>query len=196
LLRFRGAVALVVVLFVACIGDDPTIPVTRITPKPGSASRPPTQPQGPSRFRVEMEAKGSARRLLVRAVADLKRIRFWDDLTSHLYVLRIDSRVGRLNVPRDGHLADAYYTGTIDDRGAGELCDVMFFSTAITDDLARWRDFWATGRIAEPPPSLGNFYVSLLAHELAHCRHGPRGEPEAVSWEKRTREALRNAGIT
>jgi hypothetical protein len=138
-----------------------------------------------------MEAKGSARPLLIQAVADLKRIGFWDDLTAHLYVLRIDSRVGRLNVPRDGHLADAYYTGAIDDRGAGELCDVMFFSTAISDDLERWNGFWDAGRIAEPPPSLQDFYASLLAHELAHCRHGPRGEPEAVRWEQRAREALR-----
>jgi hypothetical protein len=141
-----------------------------------------------------MEAKGSARPLLIDAVAALKRIGFWDDLTAHLYVLRIDSRVGRLNVPRDGHLADAYYTGTIDRRGAGELCDVMFFSTAITDDLERWSGFWATGRIAEPPPSVGDFYASLLAHELAHCRHGPRGEPEAIGWERRTRDALRARG--
>ena len=178
-------------LLPSCIGDDPTIPVTRITPERGSAERPPTQATGPSRFRVEMEAKGRARPLLIRAVADLKRIGFWGDLTSHLYVLRIDSRVGRLNVPRDGHLADAYYTGTIDRRGAGELCDVMFFSTAVSDDLARWRGFWAAGRIAEPPPSVRHFYASLLAHELAHCRHGARGEPEAIRWERRARDALR-----
>jgi hypothetical protein len=192
LFRLHGAVALALCLLpVACIADDPTIPVTRITSTPGSAERPPTEPRGPSRFRVEMEAKGGARPFLIRAEADLKRIGFWNDLTNHLYVLRIDSRVGRLNVPRDGHLADAYYTGTIDDRGAGELCDVMFFSTAITDDLERWRGFWAAGRIAEPPPSLQAFYSSLLAHELAHCRHGPRGEPEAVGWERRARDALR-----
>jgi hypothetical protein len=187
----RAAVLLACLLLASCIADDPTLPVTRITPAPGSASRPPTEPRGPSRFRVEMEAKGSARPLLVRAVAELKRIRLWNELTSHLYVLRVDSRVGRLNVPRDGHLADAYYTGTIDARGAGELCDVMFFSTAVTDDLARWRGFWAAGRIAEEPPTLGDFYTSLLAHELAHCRHGPRGEPEAVSWERRVRSLLR-----
>ncbi|MDQ3941100.1 MAG: hypothetical protein M3238_07110, partial [Actinomycetota bacterium] len=129
--------------------------------------------------------------LLTTAIEDVKAIGFWDELTAHLYLVKIDSRRGRLNVPTDGHLADTYYTGVIDERGAGPLCDVMFFPTAVADDLVRWRDYFADGRIAEAPPSLGDFYASLLAHELAHCGTGPRGEPVARAWERRARAALR-----
>lgn len=142
---------------------------------------------------MQLEAIGYARPLLRRAIEDVKRIGFWNDLTRHLYLINIDSRLGTLNVPPDGHLADAYYTGTIDERGAGALCDIMFFPTAVTQDLSRWRLFYSQGRIAEPPPTLQDFYASLVAHELAHCRPGPRGEPVARSWERRARDALRTS---
>lgn len=160
---------------------DPTGPAT-------PAARPTTRPKrGPV---VKLEAVGYARPLLRQGIGDLKRIGFWDDLTAHLYLINLDSRFGRLNVPKDGHLADAYFTGTIDAGGAGALCDVMFFPTAIRDDLRRWRLYYSQGRIAEVPPSLEVFYSSLIAHELAHCSLGARGEPAAQAWERRTRDAL------
>jgi hypothetical protein len=119
----------------------------------------------------------------------------WDKLTEHLYVIELDSRSGGANVPEDGHLADAYYTGIIDDGGGGPVCDVMFFPTAVAADLARWRDYFARGLAAEAPPSVRVFYGSLVAHELAHCKPGPRGEDVAMAWEERVRDALMFGGI-
>ena len=173
----------------ACPADPAPAPRVDSTPVHTPAARPTTAPKkGPI---VKLEAIGYARPLVRNGIADLKRIGFWDDLTRHLYLINLDSRLGRLNVPRDGHLADAYFTGTIDKRGAGALCDVMFFPTAIGDDLRRWRLLYSQGRIAEAPPSLQDFYTSLIAHELAHCSLGARGEPAAQAWERRTRDALR-----
>jgi hypothetical protein len=100
-------------------------------------------------------------------------------------VIELGSRLGRENIPRDGHLADAYVTGLVEKRGAGALCDIMFFPTAVTDDLARWRSYHANGYIEDPPPTLRQFWVGLLAHELGHCVEGPRGEKVAEMWERR-----------
>lgn len=142
-----------------------------------------------------IEAVGPAAARLRTAAIDLKDAGLWGRLTDHLYEIELDSRSGGANVPEDGHLADAYFTGTIDRRGGGPVCDVMFFPTAVAADLARWRDYYARGLVAEPPPSLRAFYGSLVAHELAHCRPGPRGEPVALAWEERARNALTAAGI-
>jgi len=142
-----------------------------------------------------IESAGRTRELLGTAVKDLKALGLWMPLTRHLYEIELDSRSGRANVPDDGHLADAYFTGVIDSRGAGPVCDVMFFPSAVVDDLARWRQFYGAGLLAEAPPSLRAFYGSLVAHELAHCLPGPRGEAVATSWEKRALGLLRAAGI-
>ena len=129
------------------------------------------------------------------AVRDLKRVGVWRPLTDHLYEIELDSRSGSSNVPDDGHLADAYFTGVVAERGAGPVCDGMFFPSAVTSDLARWRQFFAAGAMAEPPPTLREFYGSLLAHELAHCADGPRGEAVAQAWERRALARLRVANI-
>ena len=142
-----------------------------------------------------VESSGPARALLQTAVRDLKTIDMWDRLTAHLYRVELDSRPGTSNVPEDGHLADAYFTGVIEGRGGGEVCDVMFFPAAVLADLARWQSYYAGGLVAEPPPTLRQFYGSLVAHELAHCRPGPRGEDIARAWENRALEALRAANI-
>jgi hypothetical protein len=133
--------------------------------------------------------------LIRRAVEDVRAIGFWRELTGHLYVVELDSRPGRANVPPDGHLADAYYTGVVDRRGAGGLCDVMFFPTAIDDDLLRWRTYHSQGLLPEEPPTMRRFWASLLAHELAHCGRGRRGEAYARDWEQRARDSLEEAGI-
>lgn len=126
---------------------------------------------------------------------DLKTVDLWPRLADHLYVIELDSRLGRANVPEDGHLADAYFTGIVDASGGGAVCDVMFFPTAVADDLARWQDYHSRGLTAAAPPSLRAFYGSLVAHELAHCRRGPRGETVARAWEERARDALVAAGL-
>ena len=141
-----------------------------------------------------VEAAAPARALLEAAVADLKSIDLWHRLTDHLYLIELDSRPGGANVPEDGHLADAYFTGFVDDGGGGAVCDVMFFPSAVAADLARWREYYSQGLLAEEPPSRRVFYGSLLAHELAHCLPGPRGESVARAWEERARDALRTAG--
>jgi hypothetical protein len=135
--------------------------------------------------RVENNAFGSSARFVRRAVRDLKRLDLWGPLTDHLYAIEVGSRLGRDDVPRDGHLADAYITGLVEEQGAGALCDIMFFPTAITDDLARWRTYHANGYLEAPPPSLREFWAALLAHELGHCMEGPRGEHVAERWERR-----------
>lgn len=140
---------------------------------------------------VVIEAFGPVRERLLAAVADLKAIDYWRRLTDHLYRVELDSRHGTANVPEDDHLADAYFTGIVEDGRGGAVCDVMFFASAISTDLARWRDYYARGLLADPAPTLRQFYASLLAHELAHCRRGPRGEDVAQAWERRALEALR-----
>lgn len=137
-----------------------------------------------------IEATGVIRDRLQTAISDLKRIQVWSKLADRLYAIELDSRSGIANMPEDGHLADAYYTGILDGGGGGTVCDVMFFPSAVTADLARWRDYYARGLSADLPPTIRAFYGSLVAHELAHCRPGPRGEDVARAWEDRVRDAL------
>ena len=166
--------------------------------RPRVQSRPTTSPAPEPTVRgrfVVIEAVGPVRERLETAIDDLKAVDMWDRLTEHLYRVELDSRHGTANVPEDGHLADAYFTGIVVGGGGGEaggeVCDVMFFPSAITADLARWRSYYAQGAIADPAPTLRQFYGSLLAHELAHCRRGPRGESVAQAWERRALDALR-----
>lgn len=142
-----------------------------------------------------LEATGPTRARLETAISDLKEIHVWSKLTDHLYAIELDSRSGIANVPEDDHLADAYYTGILDGGGGGTVCDVMFFPSAITADLARWRDYYARGLAADVPPTVRAFYGSLVAHELAHCKPGPRDETVARAWEDRVRDALGSIGI-
>lgn len=142
-----------------------------------------------------IEAAGAMRHRLAQAIRDLKTVDLWARLAAHLYRIELDSRHGTANVPEDGHLADAYYTGIVEGRRGGEVCDVMFFSSAVAADLERWSAYYRSGLIATPAPTMREFYGSLLAHELAHCRRGPRGEAVARAWERRALEALRAANI-
>jgi hypothetical protein len=179
------ALAAVLVLL-ACAPDEPP---------PASDSRRQGRQQSEKRIkerrrtrigvRVRNDAFGPSVRFVGRAVRDLKRLDLWGPLTDHLYVIEVGSRLGRDNIPRDGHLADAYITGLVEEEGAGALCDIMFYPTAITDDLARWRTYHAGGYLEAPPPSLRQFWAALLAHELGHCMEGPRGERVAERWERR-----------
>jgi len=176
-----------VALFVlsSCAGDQS--PPARDSDRRGKPVEEAIKERGPTRIRVRVEnrALGSSARLVRRAVRDLKRLGLWEPLTRHLYVVALGSRLGRDDVPRDGHLADAYVTGLVEEEGAGALCDIMFFPTAVTDDLARWRTYHASGYIGDPPPSPRQFWAALLAHELGHCMEGPRGERVAERWERR-----------
>ena len=144
---------------------------------------------------VTIEAAGTVGARLRQAVKDLKAVGLWSRLTRHLFAVKLDSRGGLANVPEDQHLADAYYTGMLKQGTGGEVCDVMFFPAAVAKDLARWNDYYAAGLLAAVPPTVRQFYGSLVAHELAHCRRGPRDEDVARAWEDRAVAAFRAAGI-
>jgi hypothetical protein len=144
---------------------------------------------------VDNAAFGRSRSKVAQAVADLKKVGLWKKLTGHLYVVKFGSRLGSENVPEDGHLADAYLTAQIDGDVAGGRCDVMFFTTAIKQDLTRWVTYHAQGLLTEEPPSLRQFWASIMAHELAHCLRGANGEGVAQQWEERALKALRAAGV-
>jgi hypothetical protein len=158
-----------------------------------AARRSVTAPSGP---RVENSASGRSGRLIARALSDLRRLGLWPRLTRHLYRIYLSAREGAVNVPDDKHLADALLTADIDRHGSGALCDVRFYPAAIARDRRRQRRFSAQGRLAHPPPTEREFWVSILAHELAHClshpnRLQPVGERVARLWEKRALRAAR-----
>jgi hypothetical protein len=146
------------------------------------------KPTGPRRTRVINDATGPAGRLTRRAIADLKGMGFWDDLTKRIFAVRITSRTG--TVPGDGHLADSLWTYYRDEQGElGDLCDVLMFTRAVKDDVARQEIYYAQGRLAYPAPSVGQFWAVLLAHELSHCTdRGQKGEAYSTRWEKRVLE--------
>ena len=186
-------------LFAACSEDNPRPGEVAASPSSApaqaegtAAERGITQPDGTV---VQNVAHGASKRSASRAIKDLKKVKLWKPLTEHLYVIKIGSRLGRPSVPEDGHLADAYLTAQIDDDGVGgSLCDIMFFPTAMADDLRRWRTYNAQGLLVDPAPTGRQFWAAILAHELAHCLDHGKGEPAAERWEARALEALRRRG--
>ena len=186
------------ILCVAAFFGACSDPEGSATPPPSpvpsaSAEEPPergiTKPDG---LTVQNAAHGGSKRLVEAAIADLKGVKLWKPLTKHLYVIKIGSRLGRSNVPEDGHLADAYLTAQIDDGVGGSLCDIMFFVTAMADDLARWRTYNQQGLLDDPAPTRRQFWASILAHELAHCLDHGSDEDVAERWEAKALEAIRN----
>jgi hypothetical protein len=153
------------------------------------------QNRGPTAARVDNLASGRSHGRVESAVRDLKRIGLWDDLTDHLFVIEIQSRAGRAEVPDDKHLADAFLSATIEEGGSGGFCSIMFYPTAISDDLRKWRRYYEEGFHPEQPPTLRQFWSSILGHELGHCFKGQPGEDVAEHWEAKVLAALRAANI-
>lgn len=164
-------------------------PAARPTATGLVSTRPATKPG----LRLENRGLGATKTKIAQAIADLKAIGLWDDLTGHLYVLKIATRPGLEDIPADGHLADALLTAAVDEYGMGSACDIMFFPAAIARDLERWRGYFADGLVPDPPPTLRQYWASILAHELGHCLNWEGGEPFAERWEARALEALRRA---
>ena len=134
------------------------------------------------------EAFGVAHRIVQRAIEDLKRLGFWDDLTGHLFAVRISSRNGAARIPEDEHLADAVWLAYQDPKTGkfGDICDVFMFTRAIRNDVANQNVYYTEGRLEAPPPTLRQFWAVLLGHELAHCTNrGQKGEAYSTSWEVR-----------
>lgn len=168
--------------------------------RPSSPSKPSEEPENrgitkPDRLLVQNVAFGASRGSVDQAIADLKEVGLWRPLTAHLYAVKLASRLGRDNVPRDGHLADAYLSVQIDGDVGGGLCDIMFFPTAMRDDLRRWQTYNDQGLLDEPAPSWRQFWAAIMAHELAHCLQGRNGETAALEWEERALAAVREAGL-
>nr|MDQ3916654.1 hypothetical protein [Actinomycetota bacterium] len=161
------------------------------TPSPSPSASPVINPPGIVVLNV---AFGKSKRRLQRAIADLKEVDLWYPLTKHLFQLKLGSRLGVTNIPDDGHLADAVLTGAIEEDAQGRLCDLMFFPNAIAQDLDRWRLYHSQGALVDPPPTLRQFWGSILAHELGHCFPGGPGEKVAEHWEREALERLRELG--
>lgn len=189
----RRAVPIVTIVVAVLLtsGCAPDGPVGR-EPRQGRP-RAATTPR--ENVKVINAALGRDRATVARAVRDLKAVGLWGDLTRHLYAVKLSTRAGRDRIPGDQHLADAVYTALIEEEGAGGLCDIVFFSSAITRDLRRQALYHRQGRVAEPPPGARAFWGSLLAHELAHC-HGDAGlgERGARRWEARALRELEREG--
>ena len=177
-------------LLVAC-EDNASRPDT---PPAASSSPSPDEPRQRELTEADLplvhnKALGPSHDLVERALKDLKALGFWEALTGRLFIIDIESRIGRADVPEDKHLADAQLTGHVTPRGSGSLCSIMFFPTAMTDDLRRQDEFYSQGMLPEPAPSLRHFWVAILGHELAHCAPGAPGEPYAEKWEERVLDA-------
>lgn len=130
------------------------------------------------------------RRSVDRAVADLKGLGYWRDLTKHVASVVVATRPGAGRVPDDGHLADAIMNVQLG-RHPGYVCDVMIFSHALEEDVAQQEIYYAEGRLPAPAPTLRQFWAVILAHELAHCsERGQKGEAYSSSWERRVLDAF------
>jgi hypothetical protein len=138
---------------------------------------------------VALPAAPAARNRIAAGISDLKDLGLWGELTRHLDRVRLRSRSGRANVPRDGHLADSLYRPWGSD--GGRFCRVTFYPRAMRDDLAKQRFYYTEGQLAEPPPEMDQFWTMILAHELAHCRDRHRGETIALRFEARVLGLLR-----
>ncbi len=138
---------------------------------------------------VSIEGGPLTRPAMSNAVAEIKRLHMWRRMTSHLTRLRIRARPGVSAVPRDRHLADSLYRPTkqID----GRFCRVTFYPRAMRDDLAKQRYYYSQDRLPVEPPAMDEFWVAILAHELAHCSDHNRTEKVALQVERRILKRLR-----
>ncbi len=193
--RWLATLLVLSLLAAACSGSErqPDAGGGSATPRPtASAKRGITTPQ---RLILTNSAFGRSRVRVASAIDDLRDIGYWKDLTGHLYELKVGSRLGLENIPEDGHLADAYLTAKIDGNEGGSYCDIMFFPAAMSADLERWRNYYASGLLDDPAPTFRQFWAAILGHELAHCQRNRNGEPAALKWEEKVLAAVREAGL-
>lgn len=175
-------------LATACSSAEPKRAAATPSPSPSPSPSVVFNPRG---IVVENAALAASARRVRWAIRDLKAVKLWRPLTKHLYKVKFGSRPGFVNIPDDGHLADAILTAGFGDGVQGRLCDVMFFPNAISRDLDRWQLYYAQGATTEPPPTLRQLWGAVTAHELGHCFPGGPGEKVAQKWEARALEKLR-----
>jgi hypothetical protein len=171
-------------LAAACEAARPAIEL-RPLPQPR-----PLREKSPASPEVQVRVAGGPRThpAMETAVSEIKRLHWWRRLTSHLARLHIRARPGKSAVPRDRHLADSLYQLT---PGEGRYCRVTFYPRAMRDDLEKQRYYYYEGRLPADPPSMDEFWVAILAHELAHCRDHSRSEKAALRVERRVLKRLR-----
>lgn len=125
------------------------------------------------------------RKRVDQAVADLKELGFWPELTKHVVHVRIATRPGPERIPTDGHLADALMNVQLEPR-PGYVCEIMIFSDALANDVTSQLNYYFDGRLSTRPPTLRQFWAVILAHEVAHCSpKGQKGEELSTEWEQR-----------
>jgi hypothetical protein len=164
--------------------DVRAVPTPRLTPD-GEVVVPRLRRRTKAAPQIVNGASGVGRENIRRAVADLKTARIWRPLTRRLAVVQIQARLGRARVPRDGHLADAYWTAVVEADVVGGLCSVSFYAAAIAADRRRAAARFRHG-LGPAPARRRAFWGALLAHELAHCLPGQPGERTARRWERKT----------
>jgi hypothetical protein len=177
-----AALAAVAVLVAGCTGASSA---RRRNPAPESV---PASTETDGTVKLQNDAVGPSGRRIATAVADLKSVALWHPLTDHLYVVQIQSRPGTIDVPDDGHLADALLQGYTDEGGAGGLCSIMFFPAALRRYYHRVDVDPDQSGFQAPP--IRAVWASILAHELGHCFKGQPGERVATIWELRALRAL------
>lgn len=138
--------------------------------------------------RVEITNLGLTREdrgLVDQAVADLKELGFWRNLTEHVVHVKVATRPGLERIPEDGHLADAIQNAQLDPR-PGFVCDIIVFSDALANDVTNQLGYYLEGRISTRPPNLRQFWAVILAHEVGHCSpKGQKGEAHSTKWEQK-----------
>jgi hypothetical protein len=183
-----AALALVTVVSSACADAPESKAAPRVVPTPSPSQSVVINPPG---ILVENVAFGRSKQRVRAAVRDLEAAGLWHRLTRHLYRVKFGTRLGVVNIPDDGHLADAVLTAAFDEGAQGRLCDILFFPNAIDQDLRRWHLYYSQGAIEDPPPTLRQYWGGVMAHELGHCFPGGPGEKVARAWEAKALRRLR-----
>lgn len=173
-------------LAVAC---EAAPPVIELAPPPQSPAAVNEKSPASPRARVTVAGGPLTHPAMSAAVAEIKRLHRWRRMTSHLTRLHIRARPGESAVPQDRHLADSLYRSTR--RGEGRVCRVTFYPRAMRDDLAKQRYYYSQDRLPVEPPTMDDFWVAILAHELTHCNDRMRTEKVALRVERRVLERLR-----
>ena len=189
--RLLRLVLVAALLAGACTQGSEADPTAARSDAPSPSPAPSPSVINPPGVFVANVAFGRSKRRVRTAVRDLKAMGLWRPLTRHLFMVKFGSRLGAVNIPDDGHLADAVLTVAEDARGAGALCDVLFFPNSLAQDLDRWRLYYSHAAIADPPPTLRQLWGAVAAHELGHCLPGGPGERVARRWESKALAKLR-----
>ncbi len=175
-------------LAAACEAAPP--PVIELPPPPQPPAALNRKSAASPRVRVTIAGGPLTHPAMSAAVSEIKQLRLWGGMTEHLTRLRIRARPGERAVPQDRHLADSLYRPT---RTDGRYCRVTFYPRAMRDDLAKQRHYYSQDRLPAEPPTMDEFWVAILAHELTHCRDriSSRSEKVALRVERRVLKGLR-----